>query len=309
MPLRLFHVGFDFICPDFWKSKALSHFFSNPDDRIVNQIDDANVLVIGCAIQERDITLITRFGGIKLMCIGEPIGKFWFTKFSDEFFTKGLYNFAIGWISNRPQRWIKYPSYYDIFHDIKATNALVLAANLAEKRPCTLINRHDPGNTRLPILQELTSQGMHVVCPGLLANNCSNDELNHIGPVEYIRKFVFNICSENFSNCQPGYVTEKLVNCCLAGAIPIYFGSLDEIDSQVFNKERILFLTHQNTKEIADRVLEMWANPELLEAFYRQPVFLDTAEEAIVKIDSNIRGFFKAMSESLKPRNMKRLLF
>jgi hypothetical protein len=279
----------------------------------VYQINDANVLVIGCAIKKSEVQSIVQFGGIKLMYIGEPIGKFWFTKFSDEFFIKGLYNFAIGWISsNRPQRWIKYPCYHSIYDRIKATNALVLAANLAEKRACTLINRHDTGNTRLPILRELTSQGMHVVCPGLLANNCTNNELNRIGRVEYIRKFVFNICSENFSNCQSGYLTEKLVNCCLAGAIPIYFGSLDEIDSQVFNRERILFLTHENTKEIADQVIKMWTNHELLEAFYRQPVFLDTAEEAIVKIDSNIRGFFKAMSESLTPRNtrnMKNLIF
>lgn len=309
MPLRLFHIGFDFIDPNFWKSTILSRFFANPDDRIVVSVNDANVLVIGCAVRENEVPTIVHFTGIKLMYVGEPIGKFSFTKFSDEFFIKGLYNFAIGWISDRPRRWIKCPSYYGISDHIKATNALVLAANLAEKRACTLINRHDTGNTRLPILRELTSQGMRVVCPGLLANNCSKEELDRIGPVEYIRKFVFNICSENFSNCQPGYVTEKLVNCCLAGAIPIYFGSLDEIDAQVFNKERILFLTHENTREIADKVLEMCVNPELLEAFYRQPVFLDTAEEALVKIDSNIRAFFKAMSESFKPRSMKNLIF
>jgi hypothetical protein len=309
MPLRLFHVGFSFIDPDFWKSTNLSQFFANPDDRIVDQLNDANVLVIGNSVKDNEISIINNFAGIRLMYIGEPIGKFPFTRISDEFFFKGLYNFAIGSISNKPQKWIKYPSYNGISDRIKTTNALVLAANLVEKRACTLINRHDTGNTRLPILRELTSQGMHVVCPGLLANNCSNNELNRIGSVEYIRKFVFNICSENFSNCQPGYVTEKLVNCCLAGAIPIYFGSLDEIDSQVFNKERILFLTHENTREIADKVLEMCATPELLEAFYRQPVFLDTAEEAIVKIDSNIRGFFKAMSDSFKPRSMQNLIF
>lgn len=261
MPLRLFHVGFNFIDPGFGKSTSLSQFFANPDDRIVDIINDANVLVIGNAVKDNDISIINNFAGIRLMYIGEPIGKFPFTRISDEFFFKGLYNFAIGWISNKSQKWIKYPSYYGISDHIKATNALVLAANLAEKRACTLINRHDVGCTRLPILRELTSQGMHVVCPGLLANNCSNEELDRIGSVEYIRKFVFNICSENFSNCQPGYVTEKLVNCCLAGAIPIYFGTLDEVDAQVFNKDRILFLTHENTTACYTR-------PPLLADYY-----------------------------------------
>lgn len=294
MPLRLFHVGFDFIDPNFSNSKMLSKFFSNPDDNIVNDIQNANVLVIGNAVKDFEVYLILNFTGIRLMYVGEPIGKFLFTQNSDEIFKQNLYTVAIGLISNESNKWIKYPSYYGI--DTKEANAYVATASFDEKNPCTLINRHDMDNTRVPILRELYDRGIKVSCPGILANNCSNEELNKIGSVNYIRKFIFNICSENFSGCQTGYLTEKLVNCCLAGAIPIYFGSLDDVDVCVFNKERIIFLDHSNTSEVANRVVEMLTNREILEAFYRQPVFLETAEDTLTKIDQNIRKLFKTMS-------------
>ena len=80
---------------------------------------------------------------------------------------------------------------------------------------------------------------------------------------ENIRKFKFNICPENYSTSIKGYITmnlskqswdkelfsgtlveentEKIMNCCLVGAIPIYFGSFNDIYSKIFNKNRILF--------------------------------------------------------------------
>jgi hypothetical protein len=132
-----------------------------------------------------------------------------------------------------------------------------------------------------------------VVCPGRLANNCSSEEVDRLGTSEYIKKFIFNICSENFADSHPGYITEKLMNCCLGGAIPIYFGNLDEIDQRIFNKERILFLNANNTEEVAKRVMQLCLNRELMEQFYRQPVFRDTAEEAVKSIGDGVKTFFK----------------
>jgi hypothetical protein len=110
-----------------------------------------------------------------------------------------------------------------------------------------------------------------------------------------LKQFVFNICSENFGECHPGYITEKLMNCCLGGAIPIYFGNLDDIDQRVFNKDRILFLNEGNTTEVAGRIFTMCKNPQLLESFYRQPVFQDTAEEAIRDVGEGVKTFFKSL--------------
>lgn len=299
MPIRLFQIGFENGNPGFPRTNILSQHFSNPEDKIVFDIRESNVLVIGNFVQPKDIPFIMEFKGPKILYVGEPIGKFGFSRIFDEIFEKRIYDYAIGCISNNPSmNWIKCPFYYNMATNLKEVNAYVSTTQLENKNLCTLINRHDPGNTRLPILREL-SKYMHVVCPGRLANNCSSEEVDRLGTPEYIKKFIFNICSENFADSHPGYITEKLMNCCLGGAIPIYFGKLDEIDERIFNKERILFLNANNTEEIAKRVMQLCLNRELMEQFYRQPVFRDTAEEAVKSIGDGVKTFFKGNLGSL----------
>jgi hypothetical protein len=293
MPIRMFHIGFEYGSPGFPKTDILSRFFSS-EDKIVFDIRESNVLLIGNFVQDAEMPAIMGFKGPRILYVGEPIGKFRFTRLSDHIFANNMYDFAIGCIANKPGKWIKYPIYATMTTQYKETNAFVSTSLLEGKKICTLINRHDPGNTRLPILREL-SNFMHVVCPGQLANNCSNEELNRLGTPEYLKQFVFNICSENFGECHPGYITEKLMNCCLGGAIPIYFGNLDDIDQRVFNKDRILFLNEGNTTEVAGRIFTMCKNPQLLESFYRQPVFQDTAEEAIRDVGEGVKTFFKSL--------------
>ena len=272
----------------------LSQFFSNPEDKIVFDIRESNALVIGNFVQPNDIPIIMDYKGPKILYVGEPIGKFGFAQLFDEIFAKNLYDYAIGSIANKPDKWIKYPIYYNKVIQFKEANAFISTSKLEDKQLCTLISRHDHGNTRLPILSEL-SNFMHVVCPGQLENNCSSEEVDRIGTPEYIKKFIFNICSENFGECHPGYITEKLMNCCLGGAIPVYFGNLDDIDQRIFNKERILFLNEGNTREVAGRIFAMCKNIKLLESFYRQPVFQDTAEEALNEIREGVKTFFKGL--------------
>jgi hypothetical protein len=43
--------------------------------------------------------------------------------------------------------------------------------------------------------------------------------------IDILDKYKFSICFEN--SAQPGYVTEKIVDCFIAGTIPIYFGAPD----------------------------------------------------------------------------------
>jgi hypothetical protein len=185
------------------------------------------------------------------------------------------------------------------------TNKYVLTIDAAEintKAFCTLINRHDFGNTRTPIYERLKHVSI-IACPGKLFNNCSNEELNQMGNIEYIKKFIFNICSENIGNDHPGYVTEKLMNACLGGAIPIYYGELDDIDKKIFNVDRILFLNKDNTDEIGERVKFLYENLDALEQFYRQPVFCAGAYEEMLAMDVNAMGFFDTLREHIKKKN------
>ena len=297
MPIRLFHIGFEYGNPDFCKTTILSRFFS-PEDQIVFNIHESNTLLIGNFVRPEEIPAIMGFRGPKILYVGEPIGKFGFTRLSDEVFTKNLCDYAIGCIANKPGKWIKYPFYAYMGTNYKEVNEYIAKSVLENKKICTMINRHDPGNTRLPILRKL-SKFMQVVCPGKLANNCSSEEVDRIGTPEYIKQFIFNICSENFGESHPGYITEKLMNCCVGGAIPIYFGNLDEIDQRIFNKNRILFLNEGNVQEVADRILHMCQNIQILESFYRQPAFQDTAEDAVKEIGEGVKTFFNKLSEHL----------
>jgi hypothetical protein len=293
----MFHVGFNPGNPTFPQTNLISQFFSNPDDKIVNKMEESNVLMIGNFVQEYEMPLIINYPGIRIMYIGEPINDFSFCKLASLLFKNNACHYYIGCISNKPGKCIKYPFYWSKTTDFKGVNDYVATCSIARKDICTLINRHDPGNTRTPITKEL-SKYINVVCPGKLFNNCSNEELNRIGNVEFLKKYVFNICSENFGASHPGYISEKIMNCCLGGAIPIYFGELDEIDKRVFNSDRILFLNHSNVNQIVEKVIYMLKNPDILMAFYKQPVFLNSAQDAMDEIENGIRGFFSNMSSS-----------
>lgn len=164
---------------------------------------------------------------------------------------------------------------------------------LSSKFFCCLINNWDPDNVRSSIYNSLIKLG-HITCPGKLFNNCSPEELNKLGNYEYIKKFIFNICSENFDNdCIPGWITEKLMNCCLGGAIPIFSGWFDEYDSSIFNKERIIFYNSRDLNSIHKAIqkikLLLSDNKKLLE-FYRKPVFTEKAADTIEYLYKNYRN-------------------
>jgi hypothetical protein len=158
------------------------------------------------------------------------------------------------------------------------------AVSLKEKQFCTLINGWDPNNVRTCIYNKMRKI-KDINCPGKLFNNCSNIELNRIGKAKYINKFLFNICSENYDNDNvDGYITEKLMDCCLGGAIPVYAGWLDEYDEKIFNKDRIIFYNSQDEKSIElayNKVKELMEDDNKFQQFYQQPVFCETAYETI----------------------------
>ena len=90
------------------------------------------------------------------------------------------------------------------------------------------------------------------------------------------------------------------MNACLGGAIPIYYGELDEIDRLIFNVDRILFLNKDNADIIAERVKSLCENPDKLVKFYQQPVFCERAYEEMLAMDANAMGFFDVLREHLQ---------
>jgi hypothetical protein len=112
-----------------------------------------------------------------------------------------------------------------------------------------------------------------------------------VGNVEYIKKFKFNICPENFKCDLKGYITEKLLHSCLGGAIPVYFGGFDDIDEKIFNKNRIIFFDpkdEQNLDNTQSFIRDLINDKEKFKNFYRQPVFNENAKEVFSEMNNNV---------------------
>jgi hypothetical protein len=262
----------------------------------------SNILVVDIRLNRSEYEWIFEQPHLKTMLfITEPIHYFGFSggvsEYSYKAFNENKFTYIFGCINHDPKHGrYKYPlymfipefdfknkEYYNqINNNVKNTNRTQLTA----KRFNALISRWDPG-TRECIYERLITID-HIDCPGILFNNCSNEELNRIGKINYIQNYKFNICPENSDHDNvPGYITEKIMDCCLGGAIPIYAGSFDKYDAKILNANRIIFYNSKDEKSIEYayfKVKFLMENPDLLLCFYNQPIFCDTAYDTVQEL-------------------------
>jgi hypothetical protein len=262
--------------------------------------DNIDFLISGPFINNEYHNIIKNKNCIKILYITEPIEINYPYSLCYDLYKNNIFNIIIGCVENNLNS-IKYPLYMyhinlenkNIFNNI---NNYVKECSL-DKKFCTLINTHDTWNTRIPIYNKIINIG-NIDCPSNLLNNCSNEELNRIGNTEYIKKYLFNICSENTLTSINGYITEKLINCCLGGAIPIYCGWFDDIDDKIFNKNRILFYDLNNEKSINnvyDKVKELIEDTDKLNNFYRMHVFMENADYTCKEMHNNLFNKLKSL--------------
>jgi hypothetical protein len=240
----------------------------------------------------------------KILFISEPIEIFF--PHTYELFINNEFTYVFGSVNNLykndKQIHYKFPLYM-LYFDYKNsnlysdTNTYVLNQEIIQnKQIICLINSHDHRNSRTPIYMNLLRKGININCPGKLFNNSSNEELNSIGKFEYLKKFIFNICPENTKTLPKGYITEKLLQSCMAGCIPIYCGSFDEIDEKIFNKNRILFYDYESDESVnycGIQVFNLINDNNKLETFYKQPPFNDTALQTLINLENNFFNIFR----------------
>ena len=261
-------------------------------------------LIIGPYVTLQDFQQIKSIDyDIKILVIFEPIQYVEHYKLCYNIFQNyKKYNlYLFGCVENKPEiQQFKFPLYmmerFPIYNNptkyFLETNQYIQNTDILSKKFCCLINSWDPENHREKIYNILTNIDS-INCPGILLNNCSNNELNKIGKTKYINQFIFNICSENYDNTLKGYITEKLMDCCLGGAIPIYAGSFDEYDEQIFNKNRIIFYNSQEEKsyiEVYKKIKSLFDNKDKLIEFYKQPVFCENASKIIQDLENNFKN-------------------
>jgi predicted SAM-dependent methyltransferase len=220
-------------------------------------------------------------------------------------------DFAVGYIrgvrstptSMRLPNWM---FYWDFLYDDSKDLDVVLRAkpNLnGRKRRACFIARLKHGNTRTRMVQTLQSV-IPTDCPGAVANNTGGKSIEKITGIKdrklskmtYIRDYLFNLCPEN-DDRHPGYVTEKLMQACVAGCIPIYWGHAI-MEPGIINPRRVIQCANRASigGKAADQVKRFLTNDEKLEEFFDQPVFLPTARERIIAIREEFNEIMKSLA-------------
>lgn len=254
--------------------------------------DNIDFLIIGPFINNEYYNIIKNKVCIKILYITEPIEVYYDLCY--DLYKNKIFNYITGCTINKRIKSTKFPLYLIYFsmenkNIFNNTNCYVKNCSL-DKKFCTLIFNHDRWNTRTSIYNKLINIS-EITCPSKLFNNCSNEELNSVGNIEYIKKFLFNICSENILTTIDGYITEKLLNCCLAGSIPIYCGWIDKVDEKIFNKKRILIYNPNNKRSlniIYKKIKLLMENKEKLNDFYRMDVFKKDAYMVCKKMHNKL---------------------
>ena len=269
-----------------------------------NYIDDKNhpnidIILAGSFITEKDRDYIISKKCYKILYITEPIQHHY--KIPYLLYLKNEFNMCFGCIYNDPQKnYYKFPLYIqiskidkDLFNNINNLNKIKIL-DLNNKKFCALICRHDTWKTRTNIYKNLNTID-HIVCPSKLFNNYSNEEFNKIGKLSFLKNYIFNICPENTYTDLKGYITEKLMDACKAGCIPIYLEDImDNIDKNIFNTKRIIF--YKNNKESINTVKifieKLYKNKNELLKFYNQDIFLPDAFKEIENMKNNLNNSF-----------------
>jgi hypothetical protein len=294
-------------------SKVINHW-EDPDKHFIFDllkkhnvdIKDKKLLISGSFINDNDdMDIIKNFDGIKILHITEPIHIFYEKAY--QLYMSNTFDMVFGCVENNIKN-IKYPLYlsYNFPKDQKTFDKINKFINsttiyqLLEKQFCSLISKHDKGNTRLLIYNYLKNIEK-IVCPSALLNNSSNEELNRLGKINYGKKFIFSICPENFKTPIRGYITEKLYEACMSGCIPIYFGNIEKNseDFKIFNKNRILFYDPSSEESmiiVYKKIKTMMENKEELLSFYTQDIFMSTAYKTSIGMEQNLVKFFINLS-------------
>ena len=161
MPIILGYIGFS-LNPGFPETDIITRFFKD-GDRVSINLSEINVLIIGDFITIEELDLIRPYRGLRILYVAEPIINLPISYISGQIFIQKKYNAVIGCISNRgdTHNWVKYPIYRDSvkFTQDSFVNANQYVKHIKSKAFCTLINRHDWGNTRTPIYKQLSKIG------------------------------------------------------------------------------------------------------------------------------------------------------
>jgi SAM-dependent methyltransferase len=222
-------------------------------------------------------------------------------------------DFAVGYLrgvksTSRTMRLPNWMFYWDFLYDDSKDLDQVLHTkpklNGRKRRACFIARlRHD--GSRVQMVKSLQSV-IPTDCPGRVAHNTGGQSVEKITGINdrkksklvYIQNYLFNLCPENGSI--PGYVTEKMMQACIAGCIPIYWGH-QRMEPDIINPARVIRCQGKSNigAQAKKQIGELLSDESKLRSFFDQPVFLPTARDSIVAIREDFNRLMAQASRQI----------
>lgn len=240
-----------------------------------------------------------KFGGVKVFFSAEDVEHPW-TKLNLYYgdYCMNNVDLALGFGEHDNKKYLRFPYWIlttfepeytedDIIKKIREINAF----NCGKTQECVLINKHDPKGTRELIYNDIKTI-MDVRLAGAWRNNTRDLWNKYNNDKEaYLKTFKFNICAENDNT--ENYVTEKLFDAFMAGCIPLYYGSNNNPEPGLINKNAVIFWQrngdNKKNLQLAD---ELNRSIKKYEEFVAQPRLLPKAEEYVIDRYNKLREKF-----------------
>lgn len=242
--------------------------------------------------------------GINIFYTGENLNNERFKKYLD-IWHNDKFDLKIGYDHSEDIKVLRLPLWilymFEPESDFKEIKERVNKISIKEyddkKKFCSIVASHDWNGIRGEIIDALASFG-EVKSGGIYRNNTSDlKRIFNDNKINFIKQFIFNICPENSD--YPGYVTEKIFQAFEAGCIPIYWGSENNPESQIINKNAVLFWekgkNNNTTLKLIDDILHY---KKIYAEYFELPRLLPTAPEAIFEIFSNFEKKIRELISS-----------
>ena len=165
-----------------------------------------------------------------------------------------------------------------------------------KSKDCVLVCGHDPKKTREMILSKV-EKILQVDSAGKWRNNTRDlwDKYDN-DKIAYMSNFRFNICAENDNT--ENYVTEKIFDAFLAGCVPIYYGSNNNPEPGLINKDALIFWNKDgDNKDSLALIKELNSNTKAYDEFVSQTRLNDETAEYVIERFNMLRDSLKKILE------------
>jgi hypothetical protein len=239
--------------------------------------------------------------GVNIFFSGENLHVDRFKDYSD-YFERQPFDLSLGFDLVETEKYMRLPLWIHYMFEPESTYEDIQkrVEELSFSKPdnrtkfCSLVASHDWNGIRGQMIDALQSIGS-IESAGRFQNN--TDELHTMfkdNKLDYILQFKFNICPEN-SNAD-GYVTEKLFESIAAGCIPIYWGSNNQPEPDILNREAVLFWNNNgDNSQTLNKITEILADEKKYLEFVSQPRFSTNAADIIWSYFENFELILKEL--------------